>query len=438
MTANMDPVLTGMTAVICLLALSVLGIPIGVALGTVALTGLWLVAGPAMALISLKTLPYALGTSYTLVVVPMFILMGLVVSSAGIVTDLYDAIYRWLSRFRGSMLMVTTAASAIFGAVSGSTVVNASVFTRIALPEMVRLGYKPGVAAAAIGASGTLASLIPPSIAFVIYAIIAGQSIGQLLLAGLLPGILTTLVYLAGIAGCVRLFKDWAPVSHVRYGWKEKFAGMHRLWPLIALFAIVVGGIYTGLIPPSTAGGVGAVGAILIFMLQRRIRLPILWDCLKQTIEISAVLFVTIAGGMLFARLLTVTGFMPALAELVQQIGFGKTRFLLMVVLLFLFLGMFMDTISILIIAVPLLDPIVESLGINPILYAVIIVKLLEIAAVSPPVGINLFAVLAATDESISTGELYGSIFPFIILDLITIILLLFPSIATWLPYRMI
>ena len=392
-----------------------------------------------MALITLKTLPYALGTSYNLVVIPMFILMGLVVSSAGVVTDLYDSIYRWFSRFRGSMLMVTTAASAVFGAVSGSTVVNATVFTRIALPEMVRLGYKPAASAAAIGAAGTLASLIPPSIAFIIYAIVTEQSIGQLLLAGLLPGILTTVVYLVGIAVCVRLFKDWAPLSTVRFSWKEKFSGMHRLWPLLALAIVVVGGIYKGLTPPSAAGGIGAIGAILIVMLQRRIRWATLWECLKQTIEISAVLFVIVVGGMLFSRYLTVAGFIPALAKLIQQTGFSKSMFLLMVVVFFLFLGMFMDTISILIVTVPILDPIVESLGINPILYAVIIIKLLEIAAISPPFGINLFAVLAATDQPLPTGALYRSVFPFIVLDLITIILLLiFPAISTWLPERMV
>jgi tripartite ATP-independent transporter DctM subunit len=434
----MDPLLIGITAMICLVALSALGIPVGIALGTVALTGLWLAAGPEMALITLKTLPYALGTSYTLVIVPMFILMGLVFASAGIVTDLYDSIHRWLSRFRGSMLMVTTAASAVFGAVSGSTVVNATVFTGIALPEMVRLGYKPAVAAAAIGASGTLASLIPPSIAFVIYAIITDQSIGQLLLSGLLPGILTMVVYLVGIAVFVRLFKDWAPVSHMRFGWKEKFSGMHRLWPILALSTMVVGGIYTGLTPPSAAGGIGAIGAILIVTVQRRISLVTLWGCLKQTIEISALLFVIVVGGMFFSRFLTVIGFIPTLSELMQRIGFSESIFLLMVVLLFLLLGMFMDTISILVVTVPILDPIVVSLGINPILYAVIIVKLLEIAAVSPPFGINLFAVLAATDEVIPTWELYRSVCPFIVLDLITIMLLLtFPVIATWLPEHM-
>ena len=293
----MNPVFIGITAMICLLALSAIGIPVGIALGTVALTGLWLAAGPEMAFISLQTLPYAVGTSYNLVVVPMFILMGLVVSSAGIVTELYDSIYRWFARLRGSLLMVTTVASAAFGAVSGSTVVNATVFTRIALPEMVRLGYRPGAAAAAIGAAGTLAALIPPSIMFVIYAIVTGQSIGQLLLAGLLPGILTTVVYLVGITVCVRLLKDWAPAPSAHYSWTEKVTGMQRLWPLLALFIIVVGGIYTGLTPPSAAGGVGAISAILIVLLQRRIGLATLWDCLKQTIEISAVLFLIIVGG---------------------------------------------------------------------------------------------------------------------------------------------
>lgn len=435
----MDPVFIGIAAIICLMVLSAVGVPVGIALGTVGLTGLWLVAGPEMALISLKTLPYALGTSYTFVVVPMFILMGLVVSSAGMVTELYDAIYRWFSRLHGSLLMVTTVASAGFGAVSGSTVVNASVFTRIALPEMRRRGYKPGVGAAAIAAAGTLASLIPPSIIFVIYAVITEQSIGQLLLAGLLPGILTTVVYLVGIAVCVRLFKDWAPAPTEHFSWRQRFAGLRRLWPIAVLFIIVVGGIYTGLTPPSAAGGVGAVCDILIALVQRRIGLSALWSCLKRTVEISAVLFLIVVGGMLFSRFLTITGFITALAEMVQQAGLNTFTFLLSIILLFLFLGMFLDTISILFIVVPILDPIVQSLGINPILYAVIIVKLLEIAAVSPPFGLNLFAVMAAADKPIPTGELYRSVFPFIVLDLITILLLLaFPAICTWLPENMI
>jgi C4-dicarboxylate transporter DctM subunit len=434
----MTPILIGITAMIVLLAISAIGVPVGIAMGVVALTGLWLVAEPSMALITLTTLPYALATSYTLVAVPMFILMGMVISSAGIVTDLYNFIHRWFSSLRGSLLMVTTVASAAFGAVSGSSAVNAAVFTRIALPEMVRHGYQAGVGAAAIGAAGTLASLIPPSITVVIYAVVTGQSIGRLLLAGLFPGILTTVVYVVGIAVSVRLFKNWAPAPSARYGWKERFSGLRRLWPILALFILVVGGIFMGWTPPSAAGGIGATSAILIVLLQRRIGLSTLWDCLNRTIEISAVLFLIVVGGMLFSRFLTVAGFIPAIAELVLQIGLTKHAFLLSVVVLFLFLGMFMDTISMLVVTMPFLHPIAESLGINPILFAVIIFKLLEIAAVSPPFGLNLFTVLAASDEPIPTGELYRGIIPFIVFDLITIALLLaFPAITTWLPEHM-
>jgi tripartite ATP-independent transporter DctM subunit len=333
---------------------------------------------------------------------------------------------------------VTTGASAAFGAVSGSTIVNATVFTRIAFPEMVRLGYKPGVGAAAIASAGTLASLIPPSLNFVIFAILTEQSIGKLLLAGLLPGILTTLLYLIGIIVCVRLFKDWAPEPAGRYTWKEKISSLRHIWPVIVLSVIVIGGIYSGITPPSAAGGVGAIGAIVIVAIQRRLTFTILWDSLKQTVQITSVLYVIVVGGLLFSRFLTVSGVVESVVDYMQQAGMGKYQFLIMVIAIFLILGMFMDNMSILVITTPLLYPIVEALGISAIWYAVIIIKLMEIAVVSPPVGLNLFAVLAATDQKVSIGDLYKGVLPFIIFDLITIgLLILFPAIATWIPENM-
>ena len=435
---NVEPIFHGALGLFGMVVLSAVGVPIGISLGSVALLGLAIFASPQMALITLKTLPYALASSYSLVVVPMFILMGLVASEAGIMTDLYNAMNRWLSRFRGGLLMVTVAASAAFGAVSGSTIVNATVFTRIAYPEMLRLGYKRGVGAAAIACSGTLAALIPPSITFVIYAILTEESIGKLLMAGLLPGILTTLVYMFGIAVCVRAFKDWAPGKGQKYSLREKLMGMRRVWPVLLLSGIVVGGIYTGLTPPSAAGGVGAIGAIIIVMIQGRMSLAGLWSCLKQTIKITSVLALIVIGGLLFSRFLTAVGFVSELINLINHFGIGKYQFLVSVILLFLILGMFMDTMSILIITIPALYPIVATLGINPIWFAVIIVKLLEIAVVTPPVGINLFAVLAATDLELPVGELFIGVIPFVIFDLITIaILVIFPEICTWLPENM-
>lgn len=428
----------GLFGIVGVIGLSAIGVPIGVSLATAGLLGLYFTAGPAMALVTLKTLPYSIGSSYTLVVIPMFILMGLIASSAGIMTDLYNSLDKWLARFKGSLLLVTTAASAAFGAVSGSSIVNATVFTKIAFPEMVRLGYKPGVGAAAIASAGTLASLIPPSINFVIFAVLTNQSIGKLLMAGLVPGILTTLIYMFGIASCVKIFKDWAPEVTTKYSWAEKIQSLKSIWPVIVLSALVIGGIYSGLTPPSAAGGVGAIGAIIIVSLQGRMTFSILWNSLKQTVQISAVLYVILIGGLLFSRFLTIGGVVETIIEWMNTIGMGKAGFLIMVVGIFLVLGMFMDTMSILVITTPLLYPMVESLGINAIWYAVIIVKLMEIAVVSPPVGLNLFAVLAATDQKISIGDLYKGVIPFIIFDLITIgLIILFPEIATWVPENM-
>ncbi len=435
---DITPIYHGIMGIFGVIALSAIGVPIGISLAASGLIGLYFTAGSSMALVTLKTMPYAIGSSYTLVVVPMFILMGLVASSAGIMTDLYNMLNKWFARFRGSLLLVTTAASAAFGAVSGSTIVNATVFTRIAFPEMIRLGYKPGVGAAAIASAGTLASLIPPSINFVIFAVLTEQSIGKLLMAGLAPGILTTVIYMAGISVCIKIFKDWAPETVQTYSWSEKFKSLKTIWPVAVLSALVIGGIYSGLTPPSAAGGVGAIGAIIIISLQGKMTFTILWDSLKQTVQITSVLYLIVVGGLIFSRFLTVGGVVETVVDWMNTVGMGKAQFLIMVIGIFLVLGMFMDTMSILVITTPLLYPIVDSLGINPIWYAVVIVKLMEIAVVSPPVGLNLFAVLAATDKKVTIGELYKGVIPFIIFDLITIgLLVLFPEIATWIPENM-
>ena len=435
---DIDILLTGIFGILGIIGMSALGVPIGISLGSAALVGLYFTAGPRFAFLTLRNLPYTTASSYSLVVIPMFILMGLIASEAGMMTDLYNSLNKWLARFKGALLMVTTAASAAFGAVSGSSVVNAAVFTRIAFPEMIRLGYKPGVGAAAIASAGTLASLIPPSINFVIFAILTEESIGKLLLAGLLPGILTTVIYMVGIAVCVRLFKDWAPESKKRYTLQEKIASMKHIWPVMLIAFFIIGGIYTGFTPPSAAGGIGAIATIIVVTIQRRMTKNILWSSLKQTVEITATLSIIVFGGLMFSRFLAISGVVETLVTYFNSVGLGKYQFLLMVVVIFLVLGMFMDTMSILVITTPLLYPLVHALGINVIWYAVIIVKLMEIAVVSPPVGINLFTVMAATDKKLKIGELYKGVLPFIVFDLITIgLLILFPAIATWLPETM-
>ena len=434
----MDPLLIGALAIAALLFLIVTGMPVGAALFSVGAAGLALMFGPSKALLLLQKLPFEVGSNYTLVVVPMFILMGLVAARAGLMKDLFDAAHIWLARFRGSLYISTVTASAGFAAVSGSTVVNATVFTRIAYPEMVRLGYHRGTAAGVIAASGTLAAFIPPSVVFVIYALLTQQSVGKLLLAGVIPGLITAAAYVLCVMVLVRVRPDMAPQTTERTSWGEKFRALKPVWSILLLSFIIVGGIYTGAVPPSAAGSVGAAGAIVITVLMGRLGLADLWDCLKQTVQISAILFVIVIGGLTFSRFLVFSGFVRDSIELIANLGLGFGGFMVLVVILFIFLGMFLDALAIMVIAASILVPVVSDMGMDPIWFAVIVVKLIEVGVITPPVGINLFAVMSAIGDKFRLTELYVGVLPFIAAEIVILILLIsFPILATWLPSTM-
>lgn len=434
----MDPLLIGTLAIAALLFLIATGMPVGAALFTVGAVGLALMFSPPKALVMLQKLAFEVGSNYTLVVVPMFILMGLVAARAGLMKDLFDAAHIWLARLRGSLYISTVAASAGFAAVSGSTVVNATVFTRIAYPEMVRLGYHRGTAAGVIAASGTLAAFIPPSVVFVIYALLTQQSVGQLLLAGVIPGLITAVAYVICVMVLVRVRPGMAPQSTGQASWGQRFHALRPVWSIMLLSFIIIGGIYSGAVPPSAAGSVGATGAIVITALMGRLSLADLWDCLKQTVQISAILFVIVIGGLTFSRFLVFSGFVRDSIELIANIGLGFGGFMVLVVVLFIVLGMFLDALAIMVIAASILVPVVNEMGMDPIWFAVIVVKLIEVGVITPPVGINLFAVMSAIDDKLKLTQLYVGILPFIAVEIVVLIILIaFPKLATWLPSTM-
>ena len=434
----MDPLLTGSLGIAGLLVLIISGMPVGAALFTIGAVGLSAMYGPAKALLILQKLPFEVGSNYSLVVVPMFILMGLVAARAGLMKDLFDAAQIWLARFRGSLFISTISASAGFAAVSGSTVVNATVFTRIAYPEMVRLGYRRGTAAGVIAASGTLAAFIPPSIVFVLYALLTQQSVGKLLLAGIIPGLLTAFAYVICVMVLVRVRPDWAPRTVTRTGWNAKFRSLKPIWSILLLSFIILGGIYSGAVPPSAAGSVGAVGAVVITFAMGRLDVAGLWQALKQTVEISAVLFVIVIGGLTFSRFLVFSGFVGEAIRLITDLGLGFAGFMILVVVLFIVLGMFLDALAIMVIAASILVPVVGKMGMDPIWFAVIVVKLIEVGVITPPVGINLFAVMSAIGDKLRLTELYAGVIPFILVEIVVLALLIsFPLLATWLPSTM-
>lgn len=427
--------LWGFAAMITLLAL---GIPVAYAIGTVAILGILYAVGPVFLLSTLQSLPYAFASDYNFVVVPLFVLMGALASRAGIITDLYQAAFQLTSRVRGSLMMATVMAQAMFAAISGSTTVAANIFTRMALPEMTRYGYNKGVSAGCVAAAGTLAGLIPPSIAMVLYAILTGEPVGKLLIAGILPGVLTAVGYIVGIKVMLMVRPEWAPLITERFSLKQKFKAITNTWTVVLLIGLVLGGIYAGAFPPSAAGAVGAAGVLVIALSTRRLPKGALWESLIESARVSAVLFLIVMAGLMFSRFLLISGFIGDLKTFVTAVELTAPMFIAMVIVLFLILGCFVDSVSLMVITLPFLYPISKALGVDGIWFGVLVIKLIEIAAITPPVGLNLFAVLSAAKGQLQSRELFMGVIPFLIMEAFILALMIaFPSIVTLLPNLM-
>lgn len=426
---------TGLWGFAAMIALLAMGVPVAYAIGAVAIVGMYVAIGPVFLLSTLQSLPYAFASDYNFAVVPMFVLMGALASRAGIITDLYAAAFKLTSHIRGSLMMATVMAQAMFAAISGSTTVAASIFTRMTLPEMTRYGYNRGVSAGCVAAAGTLAGLIPPSIAIVLYAVLTGEPVGKLLIAGVFPGLLTAVGYLVGIRLMLIFRPEWAPMIAERFSLKDKLKAVSNTWAVFLLIGLVLGGIYAGIFPPSAAGAVGAAGVLLIALSSRRLPRGALWDSLIESARISAVLFLIVMAGLLFSRFLLISGFIGELKTFVMSVELTAAMFIAMVLVLFLVLGCFVDSVSLMVITLPFLYPISKALGIDGIWFGVLIIKLIEIAAITPPVGLNLFAVMSAARGELTSRELFKGIVPFLVMEAVILALLIaFPAIATQLP----
>lgn len=431
-------IIHGLLAIAALLTLGAVGVPVAYSMISVGALGMWLIGGFDFMTVTLGRLPYSILSDYSFAVIPMFILMGTLAAAAGITTELYDIFNKLLIRLRGGLYMTTVIASGVFAAISGSTIVNSAVFTKIAMPEMLRHGYNKGLSAGCIAGAGTFAALIPPSISMVIVAMLTDASIGVLLIAGILPGLLTILVYIVGIGVLVRIWPSWAPKPTVRYSFKEQAAGIGKLLPTLLLIGIVLGGIYSGFMFPSAAGAVGAMGALCIGLMRRKLR----WGSFKESVisatKSSAILLLIIIGGLILSRFLVFSGFVSHVSTAIESWGLTTWQLLVVISIFYLILGMFIDPTSMMLVTIPFIFPIASAVGIDVIWFAVIIVKLVELAAITPPVGINLFTVMAASENKVSSSEIFRGVLPFVFLELIVLAMLIaFPQISTFLPSRM-
>jgi len=428
-------VTAGLLAILLILNLLVflsIGVPVGIALIAVGTLGMYIFGGWTFAWVNLQTLPFTQLSSYTFVIIPMFLLMGTVAARIGIVNALYTAVFRIFARTRGSVFLATVVTSTGFAALSGSTVVNAAVFTRISLPEIIRLGFDKRMGAGCIAAAGTLAAMIPPSLAMVLYGTITQSSIGALLIAGIVPGLLTAAAFCVGIYIMTQFRTDLTPTLDMRFSWKEKLEPFKGIWPLGILVFVMIYGIYAGIMPPTAAGGVGAFATVALGFALRRLTLAMLWDAISETVRMTAVLLVIIMGGLLFSRMLVVTGIMGDLASYMNGLDLSPLVFILIIVVFYLVLGMFIDAISLMVTTLPFVFPLAMNLGYDPIWFGILVVKLGEIGTITPPVGVNLFAVVAASNGRITVQDATIGVWPFVVMDLIIVALLIaLPQIVT-------
>lgn len=434
----MDPFTIGLIAIGLMLILMLLGVPVALSMLTASVVGLVSTVGWNFTLATLRTLPFAVGSNYVYAAIPMFIAMGVIAGSTGIVRDIYRSADMWLARVRGGLYMATAIASAGFGAINGSTIVGASLFTRIALPEMLKLGYDRGASAGIIAAAGTFAAMIPPSITMVLYGVLTNVSIGRILMAGILPGLVTVAMYILAITVFVRIWPHWAPKRQQRIPLSTRVRSLYSVIPIGVVAFVIVGGIYSGIISASAAGAVGAVAVLVIGAAMRRLKLRDLSAGLTESAETTAAMFLIVMGGLAFSRMLLMTGFIDLLLNTIQNAGVPPWVFLLGLVLLYLLLGMLMDPISMMVVTVPIVHPLVVGLGYNPVWFAIIMVKLVELSCITPPVGLNLFVVVSASRGLISTKDVFKGVLPFVMVEIVTLtILLLFPAITLFLPNLM-
>ncbi|MGB1011661.1 MAG: TRAP transporter large permease [Thiolinea sp.] len=419
----------GMLAIIAVLVLSFLRVPLAFSLLTVSLVSISLLMGFDVALTLLPMTISEAVLSYELAVVPMFILMGNVISRTGISKDLFLSANAFFGHIRGGLSLSTMVACAGFSAVCGSSYATAATMSKVAYPSMRRYGYSEGLATATIAAGGTLGILIPPSIILVIYGILTQTNIGDLFIAGVLPGLLGLAMYMACIWIISLLKPDSAPRGETT-DWRTRLSSLKGVWSFIFIFALIIGGLYLKWFSPTEAAGIGAGIALMVATLSGKMNLKVLREVLLETAYTSVALYTVLFGALLFSKFISYSGLADGILEFVQAAGVEGIALLVMILLVFLVLGCVMDSLAIILIFVPLFAPLIVAEGHDLVWFGIVVVVATEIALITPPIGMNVF-VLRATLPDVPIATIFKGLLPFVLTDIVRLILLiLFPVIA--------
>lgn len=431
----------GLLAVLLMLAAIFFGMHIGVALMLVSFVGVWLLKSPDLAARMVAAAASDSIRDYLFGVIPLFVLMGLLVSISGVGRDTFDVFGWLLRRVKGGLGVATVAANAIFAAITGISIASASVFTKVAVPEMIRHGYTSKFAVGVVAGSSVLGMLIPPSLLMIVYGVIAEESVGRMFLAGILPGLLLAIAFCAMIVWMSMRWPQFiggdARADDIA-SYETAGSAMAKLVPIAVLILLVLGGLYSGFFTPTEAGAVGAFGALIVALYRRRLDWTKFWRVLVETGHVSvSVLFLVLAAS-LYSRMLALTGLPAGIAESIGHLGLGPYGFLTVYILIVLALGCIIDSVSIMLIMLPVVLPIARAFNMDIIWFGVLTVVAVEIGLITPPFGISVYTVKSTiNDKMITVKDIFKGALPFVAcMAVVLVILVLFPSLSTWLARR--
>jgi C4-dicarboxylate transporter, DctM subunit len=422
--------LLGFAAMFVLMALRV---PIGVAMGVVGVLGFAAIAGWGPGLNLLANVPLSVLTDYNLSIIPMFILMGAFATQAGMSKELFRAGNAWVGHRTGGLALATILACGGFAAINGSSVATAATMSQVALPEMRRAGYEPGLSAGLVAAGGTLGIMIPPSVIFVLYGFMTETDITKLFFAGVVPGILAMVFYVAVVRYLGWRHPETMPRGPV-HSWAERLESLRGLWAVIALFLFVLGGMYFGMFTVNEAAGAGAIGTLLIGLARGQLGRKEIKAALVDSLRVSSAIMMIVLGAFLFGYFLTITQFTQKAVTFLTTLPVGAYGVLAIIMLGYFILGAVMDELAMILLTVPIVFPVMMQLGFDPIWFGVIIVMAVTFGLVCPPVGMNVF-VINSIARDIPLGKIYRGTYPFIAVDIVRLVILCaFPGLSLWLP----
>lgn len=432
----MDPISIGITAIIMLLLLLAIGAQISTSFFLVGFLSTAILLGikPASSLLG-QAMYYTIA-SPSFAALPLYILMGTFAANAGFAKSAYKSIYVFTSKLPGSLAIATSYGCAFFGAICGSSLATATVFGKIALPEMQKYKYDKSFSLGTIASSGTFAAMIPPSYGLIVYAIFTGVSIGRLFLAGIIPGLITATVYSLSIIFRVKLNPKLAPATGESFNRKDKIEAVKGTWPIILLIMIVFGGIYLGFFTPTEAAAVGTLAALIIGIFQGKLNnLDVVRKAVRESAYNSSMIFIIIIASLFFSRFFAISRFTDKLAYGIQNLDVSRELILLAICGLFFFLGMITEGTGIRALLLPILFPLITLLGYNGVWFGIITLKLAEIGAVTPPFGLNVFALKGVAGKGTSLQDVFRGIWPFVLCDVVVLIfMIVFPNIVLFLP----